>query len=175
MRLRDRRGYTLMELVIATLIIGLLASFAVPQYLRSVESGKFDDAVAVINQIGTTNRMFALDHGGVYVDGQLTGASCGCTGATCSGYAVPAPPGPFATACALVCCNYLADQNWGAKPYNFYVCDPVSGGGGPCTNPKAVSGATRTGSQIPTYQTWGAWMDVTGTITSVGGAPTPSY
>src|SRR5579871_6910270 len=84
MKLSNRRGYTLMELVIAILIVGILASFAVPQYLRSVEGGKYDDAVALTNQIGMTNRMFALDHQGYYVTGQFTTASCCPSGTTCT-------------------------------------------------------------------------------------------
>jgi len=185
MKLSNRRGYTLMELVIAILIVGILASFAVPQYLRTIEGGKYDDAVALVNQIGMTNRMFALDHSGVYVAGQFLGNSCGCTSTTCSNYAVPASPGPFGTPCALVCCNYLGDQDWSAKPYDFYACDPASnGGGGPCATPtNPVSGATRVtsganGTNISPYKTWGVYMNTTGTISNVTGAtnpPNPTY
>jgi prepilin-type N-terminal cleavage/methylation domain-containing protein len=180
MRIQDRRGYTLMEVIISVLIVGILAKFAVPQYLKSVEQGKYDDAVALVNQIGMTNRMFALDHGAVYVDGQLTGVSCACVATTCSSYVIPAAPGPFATPCALVCCNYLADQYWNGKPYNFYACDPVSGGGGgPCVA-GATAGATRTtagagSTSISPYKNWGVWMDSTGQMNIIGAAPNPTY
>jgi prepilin-type N-terminal cleavage/methylation domain-containing protein len=190
---RSRRGYTLMELVIAVLVIGILASFAVPQYLRSIEGGKYDDAVGLTNQIGMTNRMFALDHQGFYATGQFTTTSCCPSGTTCASIL-----GPFQNAagqvvsdvtnpCVLVCCNYLGDQNWPGKPYNFYACSATtSGGGGNCTgntapvaSAKRVSGANP-GTNISPYNGWGTWMDNTGTINKVpaSGAsapPNPTY
>jgi|GEM_PF-1235366 len=197
MRIQDRRGYTLMEVIIAVLIVGILAKFAVPQYLKSVEEGKYDDAVATVNQIGMTNRMFALDHNGFYADSAttgFTGANCGCTtagatscqgilgaygGTAANGYT---PTATVANACVLVCCNYLADQHWSGKPYTFYACDPATaGGGGACAGQASpTAGATRTtagvgSTNISPYKNWGVWMDSTGTMNIIGAAPNPTY
>ncbi|NNN05870.1 MAG: type II secretion system protein [Elusimicrobia bacterium] len=180
MRSSRLHGYTLMELIAVVLIIGILAAFAVPQYLKTVETNKFDDAVGLTNQIGMTNRMFALDHNGAYVDGAFSGVGCGCTSGTCAGYPNPTPA-PFNTPCALVCCNYLGDQSWNLKPYTFYACDPGTGsGGGPCGSGQTVSGATRTngaspGTSFSPYTGWGVYMNSSGGMYSLGGAPNPTY
>lgn len=174
------RGYTLLELVVTVLLIGVLAAFAVPQYLKTVETNKFDDAVGLANQIGMTNRMFALDHNGAYVDGAFSGNGCNCTSTTCSTYVIP-NPGPYGVPCALVCCNYLGDQAWNLKPYTFYACDPgTGGGGGPCGSGLAVSGAMRTngaspGTSFSPYTSWGVYMNSSGGMYSLGGAPNPTY
>ena len=172
----NRRGFTLIEIVIVLMIIGILASFGVPQYLRTIESGKADDAVALVNQIGMTNRMFALDHQGVYVAGLFPNGSngCGCAAGTCSAYTIT-PPGPFNNACALVCCTYLSDQDWANKPYNFRACDPVSGGGGGTCAAGRVAVGNRRNSAYAPYSSWGYQMDSSGRITPSGGAPTPTY
>jgi prepilin-type N-terminal cleavage/methylation domain-containing protein len=195
MNIHDRRGYTLMELVITTLVIGILASFAIPAYLKSIETSKYDDAVGLVNQIGMTNRMFALDHSGYYVEGAFTGSGCSCTSTSCttmlaaflnaSGQ-VNATVNYSGSACPLVCCNYLGDQNWAGKPYNFFACDPVLGGGGGACQTTAVSDAQRVasgtyGTGISPYTGWGAWMNTSGVITgipatgSAGAAPNPTY
>ncbi|MEK7384765.1 MAG: prepilin-type N-terminal cleavage/methylation domain-containing protein [Elusimicrobiota bacterium] len=171
-----RRGYTLIELVIVCLVVGILASIAIPQYLKTVEISKADDAVAAVNMIGTTNRMFALDHAGFYVAGQFTAASC-------SGGVCPLSVAATQTdACVLVWCNYLADQNWNARPYNFYACDGRTPGA--CAGYGAgnqVAGASRKSGAFPgtshaPYNTWGFTMNTAGAINSYGTTPpTPTY
>lgn len=184
MRAPNRRGYTLIELVVTVLIIGVLASFAVPQYLRTVETGKADDAAATVNMIGTTNKMFALDHNGFYVNGALpTGAGQSCAslyGAPPCGGAAACPTANVTTtqgnACMLVCCKYLADQDWGDKPYTYHACDATGGGGGGSCAGGLVSAASRLGTANSPYNTWGYTMTAAGNITGVGtSVPPPTY
>lgn len=168
---RDRRtkGFTLIELLVVVLIIGILAAVAVPSYLKSVETTKADDAVALVNMIGTTNKMFALDHSGNYIVGTFpTTANTGCGSSACQ-------PTTYTNACNLVWCKYLADQNFGSKPYTFYACNGAvstacgsSGGSGTLT-----AGARR---KSGTYSAWGYAQDVSGVITGYGaGVPAPTY
>lgn len=170
----SRGGFTLVELIVTCLMIGILAAIAIPQYLKTVEVTKADDAVAVVNMIGTTNRMFALDHNGSYVVGQFT--------TTCTGAGTCPTAGPYTTACMLVWCNYLADQNWAAKPYNYYACDGAAAGA--CAtlgSGNQVAGAIRKsgaspGTDVTPYSTWGFTMNTAGTIGAYGTTPpTPVY
>lgn len=171
-----RRGFTLVEMIVTCLMVGILASFAIPQYLKTVEMSKADDAVGTVNMIGTTNRMFALDHSGFYVAGQFTAS---CTGAGACPVSVAATQN---TACVLVWCNYLADQNWGARPYDFYACNGAAAGA--CATVGAgnqVAGAIRKSGASPgtsntPYSTWGFTMNTAGTINAYGTTPpTPIY
>lgn len=163
----DRRGYTLVEMVVVVLIIGILASFGIPQYLRTVEVGKADDAVSTMNMIGTTNKMFALDHGGLYAVGQFTTA-CG-TGAC------PAA-GPY-TQCALVLCKYLADQDWASRPYDYWACNGAAAGdcGGMPVPGNPIAAANRKDTATGDYASWGYTMNTSGVITLQNGAPAPTY
>lgn len=167
---RDRRGFTLMELIIVILIIGVLASMAVPQYLRTVEVGKFDDATAMVNMIGTTNRMFALDHNGFYTTGQFT-AACGTTACPTSVTATQTNP------CVLVWCRYLTDQDWANRPWDFFACNGSAAGScsGIGSGNLTAVGRRKTTAASP-YSTWQLMLATNGTITSAGtDVPTPTY
>ncbi|MFI5347297.1 MAG: type IV pilin protein [Elusimicrobiota bacterium] len=175
MKVRSRKGFTLIELVVTMLIIGVLAAFAIPQYLKTVEAGKADDAVAIMNMIGTTNKMFALDHNGYYVNGAFPASPCAglCAGAA----ACPTTNVTTAqtNACILVCCKYLADQDWSTKPYNFSACDPGSGSGGTLCASTMVASTKRLASAYSPYNGWGYTMTSAGVIALSGAAPPPTY
>lgn len=161
------RGFTLMELIIVVLVIGILAAYAVPQYLRTVETSKADDAVALVNMVGTTNKMFALDHSNTYVTGSL---SAGCGTAAC-------PTGPTFSACALVWCKYLADQAFEAKAYDIFTCDGTTFGS--CAglgSGNFTAGAKRKSGALSPYSTWGFTINTSGKIEAYGTSPpTPTY
>ncbi|HEX4048635.1 MAG TPA: hypothetical protein VH309_12400, partial [Elusimicrobiota bacterium] len=151
-------------------IIGILTSIAVPQYLKTVETGKADDAVATVNMIATTNKMFYLDHSATYVIGQFpagAGASCGTNGGVC-----PAV-GPY-TACYLVWCKYLADQDWGDKSYTYNACNAAGGGGGACAGTDIAVAARGAGASAP-YNGWGYSVASSGQILATGAAPPPTF
>lgn len=164
---KNRAGFTLIELLVVVLIIGILASVAVPSYLKSVETTKADDAVSLVNMIGTTNRMFALDHSNTYVTGTFPSTD----NTACSPAGVCPTAAPYNNACMLVWCKYLANQNFGSKPYFFYACNG-SGACGASGGSGAVSGAKR---KAGTYVAWGYSQSLSGVITAHGGAPPPTY
>ena len=166
--INKRAGFTLIELLVVVLIIGILAAAGVPTYLKSVETTKADDAVALVNMVGTTNKMFALDHNNSYIVGTFpTTADTGCGAGAC-----PASGPGGGTGCELVWCKYLSDQNYGSKPYTIYACNPTGGPCGTSGGSNATAGARR---KSGTYSGWGYAQNGQGVITNYGGAPIPTY
>jgi prepilin-type N-terminal cleavage/methylation domain-containing protein len=172
---KKQRGFTLIELIVVCIIIGVLTSMAIPQYLRSVEGAKADDAVALLKMVGNTNRMYALDNNSAYAVGTI---DTGCNAGTCPA----AGTASTADKCVLIKCKYMASQDWGNKAYDIIACN---GGGtsaacglGPAGT-QWVSGVSRktsgTGSTaISPYNGWGYAMDVNGKVTAYGNAPDPA-
>lgn len=171
------RGFTLVELLVVVLLVGILAAFAVPQYMKSVENSKADDGSALANMVGTTNRMYALDHNGTYTSGTITTA-CTAGSVTCPS------AGGIQDPCNLVSCKYLAAQDFDNKAYSIAsagasgATGPGSCGLGIGAGSNYTSCAKRRSGSSPgttnaTYQAWGYTVDVNGSMASYGGAPTP--
>ena len=49
--MKNKKGFTLLELLVVVLIIGILASIALPQYTRAVEKAKVAEALTTIKSI----------------------------------------------------------------------------------------------------------------------------
>lgn len=148
---RGRKGFTLMELVVVTMIIGIIAGLGVPQYFRAVESSKATDSIGIAHNISAANRMYNIDYPNAalsYLSGKITDS---CNGAACTN--------PPSTACDLVACNYLAKQSWDSSAYDFYACNATSGAGGGCCAAGYTSCSTRKSGAYPTFSGWGYSFD----------------
>ena len=169
MRVQER-GFTLIELIVVILIIGILTAFGIPQYIKSLETSRADDAASLMNMVATANRMYALDHNQTYTSGQLT-SSCS---ESCSS---PTPVNP--SACELVGCKYLAPQDFDSYTY---VISAAKAGSCGAHSGSFVACAQRRSSGCPpasnctnssTYGAWGYAATVNGQVSGYGGAPTP--
>jgi general secretion pathway protein G len=103
--LRDA-GFTLLELMVVTGIIAMLASFGIPYYLAQRDKARIDFTKAEIQQISTALELYALDIG-TFPPQQI-----GLTGLLQQPTNTPAWRGPY-----LKKTNGLNDP-WG-RPYNY--------------------------------------------------------
>ena len=172
-RLKPRGGFTLIELMVVVLILGLLTFLIVPQYMRTIESSKADDAAGIVKMIGTANRMFYVDRN-QYASGSLDD----CTSGTCDNVST--------NSCQLIYCKYLAAMDWKSKAYVFQACDKTNccsiGSVAPGTAaPNIIACAKRRPGASPgttksNYMQWGYTTNqdgVTGYYKGASPAPTP--
>lgn len=58
------KGFTLIELLVVVLIIGILASVALPQYTKAVTKARFAEAMSNLKTIAEADRVCRLGKGG---------------------------------------------------------------------------------------------------------------
>ena len=63
LRLRDQRGFTLIELMVVIVILGLLATLILPRFRGSTERARRVKAIAQMKSIETALRLYELDNG----------------------------------------------------------------------------------------------------------------
>ena len=73
---RDQRGFTLVELMIVVVIVGILAAVAIPMYRGSTDRARASEAVATLGSIRSAMRVYFAEHdtynsGSDFSDGDL--------------------------------------------------------------------------------------------------------
>ena len=61
--MRKRKGFTLIELMVVILIVGILAAVAVPMMRGRIDSAKWSEGAATAGTIRTAVRVYAAEHG----------------------------------------------------------------------------------------------------------------
>jgi len=60
---KARKGFTLVELAVVIVIIGVLAAFGVPQFLKSVERSKAAEAFNYLSAMRSSQERFLAKNG----------------------------------------------------------------------------------------------------------------
>ncbi len=68
---RNQGGFTLVELMIVVIIVGILAAVAIPMYQGATERAKASEAVAALGTIRGAMRVYYAEHG-TYVNANFT-------------------------------------------------------------------------------------------------------
>jgi len=58
----NKKGFTLIELVVVIIIIGILAAIAFPMMRGNIEKAKKSEAVAALGTIRTAERLYFVEH-----------------------------------------------------------------------------------------------------------------
>lgn len=66
-RIHNRKGFTLIELMIVVVIIGILAALAIPRFMQATTKSKQSEAKQILKQIYTMERAYRQEEG-VYTD-----------------------------------------------------------------------------------------------------------
>ncbi len=70
---RNERGFTLVELMIVVIIVGILAAVAIPMYQGATERAKASEAVAALGTIRGAMRVYYAEHGTYVIAGVVVG------------------------------------------------------------------------------------------------------
>ena len=103
---KARHGFTLVEIMIVVLIIGILLAIAVPNFIKARESSRSKSCIANLKQIDSATEQWAMDN--KKTNGDTVAMSALAAGGT-TGYMKSAPACPSGGA-------YSDPETVGSKP-----------------------------------------------------------
>jgi len=72
---RSQKGFTLIELMIVVVIIGILAALAIPRFMRATTKAKQSEAKQVLKQIYAMERAYRQEYDAYWGDGVSASAA----------------------------------------------------------------------------------------------------
>lgn len=147
--MKRKKGFTLVELLVAATIIGILAVFATAQYRNGVAETRFTQAKAMTDQLATAVQQAHIDYPRLKFSAELMENSsdkCELKPGVTS-----LPPSQ------LVACGYMDPSGWDNEYFEFVVCD-AGNAQAPCDVVLGALACTRVQSdaKLPTkYKKYG--------------------
>lgn len=74
--LHKKRGFTLVEIMIVVLIIGLLMAIAVPYFMKSRTSGQNSSCIENLKKIESAKEQWAMEFGKISTDTPISSDLC---------------------------------------------------------------------------------------------------
>jgi prepilin-type N-terminal cleavage/methylation domain-containing protein len=72
---RQNKGFTLIELMIVVVIIGILAVLAIPRYTRAATKAKQSEAKGILKQVHTMQKAYFVENDAYCRNGQVANAA----------------------------------------------------------------------------------------------------
>lgn len=72
---RSQKGFTLIELMIVVVIIGILAALAIPRFMRATTKSKQSEAKNILKQIYAMERAYRQEYDAYWGDGTTASAA----------------------------------------------------------------------------------------------------
>ncbi|MCD4690206.1 prepilin-type N-terminal cleavage/methylation domain-containing protein [bacterium] len=69
-KLKNKKGFTLMELMVVVIIVMVLAGIGVPVYMNYIKEGKKSESYAIVDAVNSGSKVY-FQRNGTYVGGTL--------------------------------------------------------------------------------------------------------
>ncbi len=63
-----KRGFTLVEILVVIIVIGILATIALPQFFKVAERGRASEGVGILGALRSAQMRYYTEHQGNYAD-----------------------------------------------------------------------------------------------------------
>lgn len=109
-------GFTLIEILIVVLIIGVLAAIALPQYQKAVKKAKYTKMMTWVKKVGDAQTLYYLEHNTYTTSLQDLGFSIDPSTPKCGGWLSGGPLWKIEGICIGIVNQPNAGVVWGSIP-----------------------------------------------------------
>lgn len=113
----NKKGFTLVELLVAATILGILVVFATNSYRNSVAETRWTQAKAMADQFATAVQQSKLDYEWLKFTSDPMSNSSNNTDCPFSQDMSTQTPS------TLIDCGYLENSSWNNEFFSYYICD----------------------------------------------------